>query len=186
MQADPRTAGVTFPLPRKRSVLGVGISATSYAEVVRICESWISDRNTWLRDGTPPDAAPPSRYICVISVHGVIMAREDNTLTQTLNSAAIATPDGMPLVWALRSFGEARQQRVYGPNLMLQLCAMAENSGARVFFIWWAPADLVSAPTESHGAFSRAANLRGLQPSVSPTHSRRGHGRQCPNQKRRG
>jgi N-acetylglucosaminyldiphosphoundecaprenol N-acetyl-beta-D-mannosaminyltransferase len=51
-----------------------------------------------------------------------------------LNSADVATPDGMPVVWALRSFGEAQQQRVYGPDLMLALCAAAEQYGYRIYF----------------------------------------------------
>ena len=51
-----------------------------------------------------------------------------------LNSANVATPDGMPVVWALRSFGEAQQQRVYGPDLMLALCAAAEQYGYRIYF----------------------------------------------------
>jgi N-acetylglucosaminyldiphosphoundecaprenol N-acetyl-beta-D-mannosaminyltransferase len=36
-------------------------------------------------------------------------------------------------VWAMRSFGAKAQSRVYGPNLMLHLCAMAEQDGRSVF-----------------------------------------------------
>jgi N-acetylglucosaminyldiphosphoundecaprenol N-acetyl-beta-D-mannosaminyltransferase len=45
----------------------------------------------------------------------------------------MCTPDGMPLVWALRSFGEKDQQRVYGPTLMLHLLERAEASEHKVF-----------------------------------------------------
>ncbi len=60
-------------------------------------------------------------------------ARKDREFREILNSSEIATPDGMPLVWALRSFGVRGQQRVYGPELMLRLCEDAARRGHRVF-----------------------------------------------------
>lgn len=112
-------------LPAKQQIVNVGISKTSYAEVVALCRRWSEERK----------AAPISRarYICVTSVHGVIMAQDDPEVATVLNQADIATPDGMPLVWAIRSFGARDQQRVYGPTLMLDLCRDAAESGARVF-----------------------------------------------------
>jgi N-acetylglucosaminyldiphosphoundecaprenol N-acetyl-beta-D-mannosaminyltransferase len=118
--------------PRKRVVLGVGISASSYEEVVRVCGHWVEQRRRW-KCGTSADA-PAGRYICVTSVHGIVSAVLDSQLKSTLNRADIATPDGMPVVWALRSFGEKEQQRVYGPDLMLTLCADAEARGHRLYF----------------------------------------------------
>jgi N-acetylglucosaminyldiphosphoundecaprenol N-acetyl-beta-D-mannosaminyltransferase len=50
-----------------------------------------------------------------------------------LNDADIATPDGMPIVWALRSFGVRHQKRVYGPQLMLTLCEQAMRCGHGIF-----------------------------------------------------
>lgn len=39
------------------------------------------------------------------------------------------TPDGMPLVWALRKLGIPQASRVYGPTLTLHICeAAAENA----------------------------------------------------------
>ncbi len=112
--------------PDKLSVTGVGVSATSCSEVVEFCRRWIESR----RFG---DGANAARYICVTSVHGVISARDDDELRDILNAADIATPDGMPLVWALRSFGVRGQRRVYGPELMLHLCEDAARRGHRIF-----------------------------------------------------
>ncbi len=118
---------MTFQLqtPLKQNVVGVGVSATSYEEVTAICRNWIAQR----RAGFPSRA----RYICVASVHGIITARDDRRVREILNQADIVTPDGMPLVWALRSFGVKKQQRVYGPQLMLHLCKSAAEHGHRVF-----------------------------------------------------
>ncbi|MGA8030422.1 MAG: WecB/TagA/CpsF family glycosyltransferase [Bryobacteraceae bacterium] len=113
------------PLPEKQLVVSVGISKTSYAEVVELCNQWAHEREFMPR--------PTARYICVTSVHGIIMARDHPEIADILNHADIATPDGMPVVWALRSFGSRNQQRVYGPTLMLEICRSAEQTGHRVF-----------------------------------------------------
>lgn len=112
--------------PRKQVVVGIGISTTSYDEVVDCCRRWIDSLRAH-------QGGPRARYICVTSVHGVITARDDRTVHDILNAADIATPDGMPLVWALRSFGVKNQARVYGPTLMLHLCDCAARNGHRVF-----------------------------------------------------
>lgn len=112
-------------LPEKQLVVSVGISKTSYAEVIELCKQWARERTLAPRS--------TARYICVTSVHGIIMARDQPELADILNHADIATPDGMPVVWALRSFGSRNQQRVYGPTLMLEICRSAEQAGHRVF-----------------------------------------------------
>ena len=111
--------------PEKQQIVNIGISRTSYAEVVALCRAWSEERKT-----SPP---PRARYICVASVHGVILAHDDPHIARILNEADIATPDGMPLVWAMRSFGSPHQQRVYGPTLMLELCREAARIGQRIF-----------------------------------------------------
>ena len=117
---------ISLERPSKQDVVGVGVSITSYSEVTEICRNWITLR----RSG---QVGARARYICVASVHGVITARDDRQVRTFLNEADIVTPDGMPLVWALRSFGHKQQQRVYGPNLMLHLCESAAEHGYRVF-----------------------------------------------------
>lgn len=118
-----KQSSAAFAAPLKIDVVGVHISATSYEEVAGACASWIEAH----------DLNRPARYICVTSVHGVMEARKDPKMRSILNGADIATPDGMPLVWALRSFGQSAQQRVYGPNLMLHLCQQAALMGHRIF-----------------------------------------------------
>ena len=109
--------------PLKRAVLGVGISATSYAEVTKVCAQWMRQE----------PSADIARYVCVTSVHGIILSQQDGVLRNVLDGADIATPDGMPVVWALRSFGARNQQRVYGPTLMLRLCQMAAEERHGIF-----------------------------------------------------
>jgi len=118
--------------PDKVSVVGVNISATSYREVADRCAAWIAEKRAW-QNGAGNTDAPAARMICVTSVHGVMLAVADRSLRAILNSADVATPDGMPIVWALRSFQVRDQQRVYGPNLMLTMCEDAARLGHRIF-----------------------------------------------------
>lgn len=61
------------------------------------------------------------------------MAQDEPEMARVLNEADIVTPDGMPVVWAMRSLGNRTQERVYGPTLMLQICQKAAEEGIRIF-----------------------------------------------------
>jgi N-acetylglucosaminyldiphosphoundecaprenol N-acetyl-beta-D-mannosaminyltransferase len=121
-------------LPEKQLVVSVGISKTSYAEVVALCRHWTQERKS--------NPSRPARYVCVTSVHGIVMAQDDPEFRTILNGADVATPDGMPVVWALRSFGCPEQQRVYGPTLMLELCRDAARTGQKIFLYGGRPETL--------------------------------------------
>lgn len=124
--ADARgSESSTCAPPAKQLVVSVGISETSYSEVVDLCARWALERER--------TCAPAAHYICIISVHGIMLAHDDPQFANILNEADIATPDGMPVVWAMRSFGVREQQRVYGPTLMLGICSEAAASGLRIF-----------------------------------------------------
>jgi N-acetylglucosaminyldiphosphoundecaprenol N-acetyl-beta-D-mannosaminyltransferase len=110
---------------RRVNIAGTNISATSYKEVVDLVTHWLS-RQALMSENR-------AGYICVTSAHGIVTARRDPELRSALNGADVATPDGMPVVWALRSFGASGQQRVYGPTLMLRLCEAAVRGGHGVF-----------------------------------------------------
>ena len=68
-------------------------------------------------------------YVTVTGVHGVMEAQDDATFQAILNNALLTTPDGMPMVWMGKLQGQKSIARVYGPDLMLNLCehSRAEN-----------------------------------------------------------
>jgi N-acetylglucosaminyldiphosphoundecaprenol N-acetyl-beta-D-mannosaminyltransferase len=65
-------------------------------------------------------------YVGVCNVHSVITASRDDELRDALEKALLNTPDGMPLVWALRLLGYRCATRVYGQALMETLLASRE------------------------------------------------------------
>jgi N-acetylglucosaminyldiphosphoundecaprenol N-acetyl-beta-D-mannosaminyltransferase len=59
---------------------------------------------------------------------------DDPAFQQIVNAADRVTPDGVPLVWALRILGIAGAQRVYGPSLLPFVCELASERQIPVGF----------------------------------------------------
>ena len=78
-------------------------------------------------------------YVCVTGVHGVSEAQNDPQLRAVLNAAFLNTTDGMPLVWlGRRAFGNW-VDRVYGPDLMLEIFQATQHTEYRHFLYGGAP-----------------------------------------------
>ncbi len=106
-------------------VLGVGVSAIDMEMAVTEITRWIEDRER--------------RYVCVTGVHGVMEAQRDPGLLRIHNESGLTTPDGMPLVWCAHRAGARHVDRVYGPDLMLELCSLAAERGWRSYFYGGGP-----------------------------------------------
>jgi N-acetylglucosaminyldiphosphoundecaprenol N-acetyl-beta-D-mannosaminyltransferase len=61
-----------------------------------------------------------------------------------VTGADLVTADGMPLAWALRLLGVRAAPRVYGPRLMLALCAGAARAGIPVALFGSTPETLAA------------------------------------------
>ncbi len=70
-------------------------------------------------------------YVCVRDAHGIVRCQDDPVLRSIHNRAFLVTPDGMPLVWALKRAGHSQCSRVYGPDLMLSLFDEGRSAGLR-------------------------------------------------------
>jgi N-acetylglucosaminyldiphosphoundecaprenol N-acetyl-beta-D-mannosaminyltransferase len=109
-----------LPSLEHRHILGMRVDATSYADAT---ERVIA----WAREGAP-------RTVCVANVHMTMEAWDDPAFLKLVNGADLVTPDGMPLVWALRRLGVPSASRVYGPTLTLRVCERAAREGVPVAF----------------------------------------------------
>lgn len=68
-------------------------------------------------------------YVCFGGVQLLSEAYEHADYRELLSRAFLVTPDGMPLVWLGRLQGKRHMSRVYGPDLMLRVCAESVSSG---------------------------------------------------------
>jgi N-acetylglucosaminyldiphosphoundecaprenol N-acetyl-beta-D-mannosaminyltransferase len=78
-------------------------------------------------------------YVAVTGVHGVSEAQNDAALRDILNRALLVTPDGMPMVWMGKLQGHKSIDRVYGPDLMLNLCEHSTAAGFTHFLYGGVP-----------------------------------------------
>jgi len=117
--ASPTSSRLAVPTKSRANVLGVGIHAIDLPSAASIIESAV-------REGT-------KGYVCVTSVHGVMEAQRDPEFRDVLNRALLVTPDGMPTVWVGRMQGNSTMRRVFGPDLMLEVCRRSTGNGIRHF-----------------------------------------------------
>lgn len=99
------------------NILGVSVSAINMPMAVDTILGWIKRRER--------------NYVTVTGVHGVIESQLDPNLLTIHNKAGLVTPDGMPLVWLARKWGNKNVDRVYGPDLMLEICNKSIAKGYR-------------------------------------------------------
>jgi N-acetylglucosaminyldiphosphoundecaprenol N-acetyl-beta-D-mannosaminyltransferase len=107
------------------NVLGVGVSVLNLQTALDAIAAAVRER----RKG----------YICVTGVHGVMEAQGDEAFRNILNHAFLCTPDGVPMVWMGKIRGHSEMRRVYGPDLMLDVCAWSGENPCRHFFYGGAP-----------------------------------------------
>ncbi|MGK5679964.1 WecB/TagA/CpsF family glycosyltransferase [Actinoplanes sp. URMC 104] len=104
----------------KRSVLGVLVDVTTYAEATaRILEA--------ARERRP-------YAVTALAVHGVMTGVQDRAHNARLNSFDLTTPDGQPVRWALNLLHHAGlADRVYGPTLTLKVVEQAAAEGLPIY-----------------------------------------------------
>ncbi|MFP5040207.1 WecB/TagA/CpsF family glycosyltransferase [Parasediminibacterium sp. JCM 36343] len=78
--------------------------------------------------------AKTSAYVCVANVHMLVEAFQNKVFGNIVCNADITTPDGMPLVVALKWLYGIKQDRVAGMDLLPSLLEEAENQQLPIFF----------------------------------------------------
>jgi N-acetylglucosaminyldiphosphoundecaprenol N-acetyl-beta-D-mannosaminyltransferase len=117
--AVPSPTGHPDRAPDWINVLGVRISAVNLESATGRIQAVVAERR--------------KEYVCVRDAHGVVRCQTDAELRSAHNRAFLVTPDGMPLVWALKRAGHAGSSRVYGPDLMLSVLQAGRSGGMRHF-----------------------------------------------------
>jgi N-acetylglucosaminyldiphosphoundecaprenol N-acetyl-beta-D-mannosaminyltransferase len=101
-----------------RRVLNMRVDATTYEDASRRVLRWA-------REGR-------SAYVCVATVHMTMEAYDSAAFRQVVNGADLVTPDGRPLVWALRSLGVRGASQVRGTDLTQHVVAQAARENVPI------------------------------------------------------
>ena len=114
----PEVEIVPGALP-KREVVGVGITLGTFEEHIDAIVALAQART--------------SSYVCCVNAHMAVEAASDRSFAQVVNTADLATADGVPLLRTLQKLGRTAQERVAGNDLMPALLARAAQSGLPVY-----------------------------------------------------
>lgn len=104
----------------RSNILGVHVSAINMLQALETIESWIAQRDP--------------HYVCITPAHMIMDSYWNPELRKITNQSGLTTPDGMAIVWLLNLKGYHHVNRVYGPDLMLQLCKLSVSRKWRHFF----------------------------------------------------
>jgi exopolysaccharide biosynthesis WecB/TagA/CpsF family protein len=108
-------------------LFGVGVSVTTYDEAVAAILA--------------AAAAGERAVVSCHAAHAIVTASGDPALRAQVNRFEMVCPDGQPVRWAVNRLHGARlPDRVYGPQLMLRLCARAAEAGVAVYLYGGSPA----------------------------------------------
>ncbi len=137
------TANSSWPRLPRANVLGVGVHAVDLTGAAHLIHLAIERGQ--------------KGYVCVTGVHGVMEAQRDPQFRNILNRALLVTPDGTPTVWVGRLQGHSQMGRVFGPDLMIEICARTAGNDIRHFIYGGNPGI----------ADELAATLRRLFPKIT-------------------
>jgi N-acetylglucosaminyldiphosphoundecaprenol N-acetyl-beta-D-mannosaminyltransferase len=136
---------------RKRNILGVLIDEIDYARAVQAILEAARSRRAF--------------SVSALAVHGVMTGVLNRAHRYRLNHFDILAPDGQPVRWALRLlYGSKLGDRVYGPQLTLEVCRAAAQEGLPVFFYGSTPEILQGLCRNLRQQFPRLI-VAGMEPS---------------------
>lgn len=101
--------------PEKIDVLGAMVDTYTFSDAVDRVLCW-SLRNE-------------SRSVYFCNVHAVITARKNRELQDAINSADMVNPDGKPVAWLVGVLSDRQQEKVSGPDFMIELCERLGKNG---------------------------------------------------------
>jgi len=114
------SAKLTRQLVEYVNVLGVGVHPVDMRSTALALETWVRERT--------------KGYVCLAGVHGIMEAQRSPTLKSIYAKAALVAPDGMPTVWIGRLQGFSWMQRVFGPDLMVEVLGSEQFRNCSHFF----------------------------------------------------
>jgi exopolysaccharide biosynthesis WecB/TagA/CpsF family protein len=135
----------------KHNILGVRIDAVDY-------EAAVEQIVAAARASCP-------MAVSALAVHGLMTGVLEPSHRYRLNRFDLLVPDGQPVRWALNLLHGVRiHERVYGPNLMLEVCRRAERMSLPVL-LYGGTSDLLAALQQRLLSMFPDLEITGAMPS---------------------
>jgi N-acetylglucosaminyldiphosphoundecaprenol N-acetyl-beta-D-mannosaminyltransferase len=112
---------------RRIDILGVGVHDCDEEEAVGAIEGFLSEE------------PPRLHQVATVNPEFVMEARGNPAFRELLNTADLATPDGVGIVLAARLSGTRLKGRVTGVALVDRLAEMSARQGCRIFLLGAGP-----------------------------------------------
>lgn len=105
------------------NICGINHSLLNYDKTVSVIEKWI------IKQKNP-------QQVVISNVNTIITCLNDPEFNKIINTAAMTTIDGQPLLWYARLINNAKiQERVCGPDLMLKCISNGISKGWKHYFL---------------------------------------------------
>jgi N-acetylglucosaminyldiphosphoundecaprenol N-acetyl-beta-D-mannosaminyltransferase len=125
-QTLARQSALPKSWPAKYNLFGVRVAASDYAEIVDVVLHAANERIPAI--------------VSLHAVHAIIESTRDPELLAKVNRFDAVLPDGQPVRWALNHLHDLDlRERVYGPELMLRLCARAADDAIPIYLYGSSP-----------------------------------------------
>jgi N-acetylglucosaminyldiphosphoundecaprenol N-acetyl-beta-D-mannosaminyltransferase len=106
----------------KMNILGINMDCISYQEMEAVFDHWLSDKEA------------QAHSLALINVNCCVSALFDCNLREIFNSADMVGIDSMPFLKWARSFYKNDSDRLYAPDIMLQVSSRAREKGYTFYF----------------------------------------------------
>jgi N-acetylglucosaminyldiphosphoundecaprenol N-acetyl-beta-D-mannosaminyltransferase len=108
-------------MPTKMNILGINMDCVSYGGMHQIFNNWLSDKES------------RSHSLALVNVNCCVSALFDRQLVDLYNSADLVGIDSMPFLRWARAFYKRDSDRLYAPDIMLEVSSKAKEHGYTFF-----------------------------------------------------
>jgi N-acetylglucosaminyldiphosphoundecaprenol N-acetyl-beta-D-mannosaminyltransferase len=105
----------------RAEILGCSIDRVDMSEAAQRCDRFVRTR--------------AGAQHMAVNAAKIVAMRHDDVLHSLIDDCELVTADGQAVVWASRLLGDPLPTRVAGIDLMLELLALAEHRGYRVYVL---------------------------------------------------
>ena len=111
----------------KMNILGINMDCLSYDDMHQIFDTWLKDKTG------------RSHSLALVNVNCCVSALFDRSLLRLYNAADMVGIDSMPFLRWARFFYNKKADRLYAPDIMLEVSSKAKQKGYTFFLYGGAP-----------------------------------------------